>query len=370
MTVAGIPFGVQPLWLLILGLMTWTLGADYYPARVAGIQPAAAYGLGLLSALLLFASIVAHEFGHAITARRRGVEVEGIDLWLLGGVAKMRGQARTPDDELRYSLAGPAVTLLIALVFGAVSLGLPQSAPAALRAVVEYQVYVNVVILAFNMLPAFPLDGGRVLRAALWRRSGDLRSATARAASVGRGFGWFFVFVGGAETLAGFVGGVWLMIIGFFVLVAARAESRHAEVATAFRGYRAADLMSAPAVTIGADWTLEDAARAFEHYRFTSFPVIEDGRVIGLLLIDALAAMPRQRWRELRVGELADRDPSLLVAADDELINVIDGQGFARDGRAVVVAQSGAPTGIVSLTDLDRALRAMRLHARSQGAGT
>ena len=368
MTIAGIPFGVQPLWLVIVGLMTWSLGADYYPSRVAGIAPGAAYALGFLSALLLFASIVAHEFGHAITARRRGVEVEGIDLWLLGGVAKMSGDARRPDDELRYALAGPAVTAAVALVFGVLALALPDSSPAALRAVVDYQVYVNVLILVFNMLPAFPLDGGRVVRAVLWRRSGDLRAATATAAAIGRGFGWFFVAAGAMEVFAGFAGGIWLMIIGFFVMIAAAAESRHTELTSAFEGYRAADLMSAPAVSIGAEWTLVELARAFEYHRFTSFPVVEDGRVIGLVTIDALGAIPRERWSAMRAEAITDRDPTLFVAAGDDLTTVLDRRGFARDGRAVVVDADGRPAGLVSLTDVERALRAMRLGSRGRPA--
>ncbi len=163
--IAGIPVGVSPLWLIIVALITWSLGADYYPGEVHRITPAESYALGLVSALLLFASILAHEFGHALVARCRGVEIEEIGLWLLGGVARMRGQPRTAGDELRFALAGPAVTAVVAGLFGAVALALPASAPAALRAVVGYQAEINLLILGFNLVPAFPLDGGRVARA-------------------------------------------------------------------------------------------------------------------------------------------------------------------------------------------------------------
>src|SRR5512146_2862856 len=147
---AGIPIGVQPLWLAIVGLITWSLGAVYYPGQVAGIAPGLAYALGLLSALLLFASILLHELGHAVVARRHGVEIEEIDLWLLGGVARMRGYPKEAGDELRFALAGPAVTLAIAVIFGAVAVLLPVSTPDALRAVIEYQAFVNTAILVFN----------------------------------------------------------------------------------------------------------------------------------------------------------------------------------------------------------------------------
>src|ERR1017187_1632131 len=163
--IAGIPVGVSPWWLLIVALITWSLGSSYFPEQVHGIGSTASYALGLASALLLFAGILAHEFGHALVARRHGIEVEEIDLWLLGGVSRMRGEAHDPSAELRYALAGPAVTAVIAAIFGVVGLLLPASAPAVVRALVEYQVLINALILVFNLLPAFPLDGGRELRA-------------------------------------------------------------------------------------------------------------------------------------------------------------------------------------------------------------
>src|SRR5205085_1598256 len=156
-------------WLLIVGLLTWTLSGDY---AELGTVPAVA--LAMLSVLCLFAGILAHEFGHALVARRAGIEIEEIDLWLLGGVARMRSQPRRAADELRFALAGPAVTVVLALVFGvaAVLLG-----PSTLDTFVTYQAVVNVALAAFNLLPALPLDGGRVARALLWRSSGDFRRA-------------------------------------------------------------------------------------------------------------------------------------------------------------------------------------------------
>ncbi|MGA8745617.1 MAG: site-2 protease family protein [Solirubrobacterales bacterium] len=187
---APIPIGVQPLWVVIVGLITWSLGASYYPEQVSGIAPGLSYALGLLSALLLFASILLHELGHAVVARRRGVEIEEIDLWVLGGVSRVKGYPKTAADELRFAIAGPAVSLVIAAAFGAIALALPQSSPAALRAVVDYQVLINCVILVFNLLPAFPLDGGRVARTLIWARVGELSRATATAARIGRVFGF------------------------------------------------------------------------------------------------------------------------------------------------------------------------------------
>ena len=228
--IAGIPVGINPWWLLIVALFTWVLGDSYYPSEVHGISPAASYGLGLLSILLLFASVLAHEFGHAIVARRHGIEVEEIDLWLLGGVSRLKGHPREAGDELRFAVAGPVVTAVIAAVFGAVALALPASAPAALRAVVGYQVYVNLVLLVFNLVPAFPLDGGRIARGLLWRRRHDLTSATRTAAAIGRAFGWLMIVLGALAFLEGAVGGLMLALIGGFVVIAAGAEEAQEQV--------------------------------------------------------------------------------------------------------------------------------------------
>ena len=147
-SLAGIPIGISPLWLVIVGLITWSLGATYYPDQIQGIAPGPAYLLGLVSALLLFASILLHELGHAIVARRRGVRIEGIDLWLLGGVSKLKDSPHAPGDELRYAIAGPAVTLVIVALFGALSAALPSNAPETVKALIEYQFFVNAAILA------------------------------------------------------------------------------------------------------------------------------------------------------------------------------------------------------------------------------
>lgn len=368
--IAGIPVGVSPWWLAIVALITWTLGADYFPSVVSGISPAAAYGLGLLSALLLFASILAHEFGHAIVARRRGIEVQEIDLWLLGGVSQMRDEAHDPGDELRYAIAGPAVTAVIAFAFALISLALPPSTPAVVSALVDYQLLVNVLILAFNMLPAFPLDGGRVLRSLLWRRSGDMRRATDTAASVGRVFGYAMIALGLLETFSGYAGGLWLAIVGFFIVAAAGAQSVGAQVQATFSGVHARDLMSRPVVTIPQDATLAQAgSEYFLPYLYTAFPVVDAaGHFGGVLAVGRLDAVPPRERPFKQVGEVADHDPELAVAEDEDVATLLARPAFARVGRAVVVDEHDEPVGLLSITDVQRRLRAARL-GRVSGVG-
>ena len=363
--IAGIPVGVSPWWLLALALFTVSLGADYFPEAVHGIAAPAAYALGLASALLLFASILAHEFGHAIVARRRGIDVEEIDLWLLGGVSRLGGEAHEPADELRFALAGPAVTALVLAIFGAAALLLPAGTPEVVRALVDYQALVNALLLVFNLLPAFPLDGGRVLRSLLWMRGGDIVRATDRAAVVGRAFGYLMIGLGGLELLSGAPGGLWLAVVGAFIVMAARAEAGAARLRAAFSGVRVRDLMSAPAVSIPAG--LPAARAAVDFFladRFASFPVCdEDGRALGIVTLAQIERLAPARRESCVVGEIAERDPTLLVREDDDVALVLERPSFARVGRAAVVDERGRAVGLLSVTDVRRALRASEVAA-------
>jgi Zn-dependent protease/CBS domain-containing protein len=356
---------------VIVALITWSLGSSYYPEEVRGIGTGAAYGLGLASALLLFASILAHELGHALVARRCGVEVEEIDLWLLGGVSRMRGEAHEPGDELRYALAGPAVTAVLVVVFGVAALLLGPATPRVISALVEYQALVNGLVLVFNLMPAFPLDGGRVLRSLLWRRSGDLARSTETAAGVGRGFGYVLIALGVLEVLAGGPQGFWLVMVGFFLVVAAGAQAAGAQVRAVFSGVPARELMSAPVVSIPEQVS---AARAgvdfFLARRYTAFPVVDErGRALGLVSLVQIEALTPEQRELRRVGELAERDPSLIVGEDSDVAELLALAAFSRVGRAVVVDRLDRPVGMLSITDVQRTLRASRLGAgRAAGA--
>jgi Zn-dependent protease len=295
--IAGIPVGISPWWLVIVVLLTWSLRDDY-----ADLAPATATALALGAVLCLFAGILAHELAHAVVARRAGIEIEEIDLWLLGGVARMRGQPRRPADELRFALAGPAVTVLLALAFGALALLLE---PGTARTFVLYQAQINAALAAFNLLPALPLDGGRAARALLWRRR-DFYRATVIAARAGRWSGYGMVYVGLLATVAGYLGGLWLAMIGLFLIAAASAEQRLAELGQAVEGLTVAELM--PAVEI-SDPNGEHAGAP-------------------------------------------------TVGPDEPAERLLESPEFLAHGRAVIVDADGHSLGVISITDLERRLPA------------
>jgi CBS domain-containing protein len=279
----------------------------------------------------------------------------------------MKGYPKTAGDELRFALAGPAVTLAIALGFGLLDLALPGSAPDALRAVIEYQLFINAAILVFNMLPAFPLDGGRVARALIWRRSGDLRRATATAAKIGRGFGVAMIALGVFGTLAGAIGGIWLAVVGFFVIMAARAEESGLRVRTAFAGREAGRFMSFPAVTVPAGISVEEALeRYFVRYRYTAFPVVDGDEPVGLIDVERVERVPAARRAATSVAAVAVSDPDLVVGEHQDVAELLERPAFQRVGRAVVRTEDGR-LGILSVTDVNSALRAIELAAPSAG---
>lgn len=317
----GIPIGVQPAWLLIVALIAWSLGASYYPGHVEGISDPAAYGLGLASALLLFGGVLLHEFGHALVARRRGVGIEEIDLWLLGGVARMSGQPTRAADELAFAAAGPAVTLVITVACGALAVALPASTPDAAQALLDYLTFVNAAILALNLLPAFPLDGGRIARALIWLYDGDLRTATITAARLGRAIGWGLIVIGVFGVGVGFLAGFWTAIIGVFVIFAAKAE----EQATRFRTALA-------------------------------------GRAVGTLAT-SFQGGPLEAERHLE-----SLDPELLVDEDTDLVDLVERPAFLRARRALVRRADGG-IGLVALEDVEELARAVELAGNPQPSG-
>jgi len=375
---AGIEIGAHWTWLLIVGLVVWSLAAGVFPDAAPGQAPGAYLLMAVVAAALLFASLLAHELGHALAARRDGVPIDGITLWVFGGVARFRAEPPSAASELRIALAGPAVSLLI----GAAALAFAAAAalPDAVDAVIAWVGTVNLALLVFNLIPAFPLDGGRVVRAVLWQRTGDAVRATRWAAAGGRGFGAAFVAAGFVlAVVGGSLSGVWLALIGFFVMSAAEAELQLVETEAALTGLRVGDVMVRRPVTVAPDLPLD---RFFEdvflRHRHTAYPVVADDG-IGLVSYRDALATPRERWAVTRVADrMVPADRVLVLDADQPLADAF--RALAADGlHRALVRDAGGFAGLLSVTDAARVLEATeRLRApapapaaapRAQGRG-
>jgi Zn-dependent protease/predicted transcriptional regulator len=356
--VFGIELGINWSWLVVFVLITWSLASGILPAENPGLSDTAYVVMAIVAALAFFASLVAHEYGHALVARREGMEIEGITLWLFGGVAKFKGMFPSAGAEFRIAIAGPLVSLALGVLF--VLVAAAAGLPDAVDGVVAWLGYINLALLVFNLLPALPLDGGRVLRSVLWHVRGDFRSATRLAAGIGRGFGYLFI-AGGVLlfVVANAFSGAWLAFIGFFLLQAASGEARYVATREALAGLRVRDLMVREPVTIDAGSSI---GRAMDDVvwsrRFTTYPVVADGRVLGLLPFRRLAEVPRAEWDERTVREVVVPLEDVPVLAEgDEAIDALV-ELAESDVRRGLVLDEGELAGIVSITDLARALEA------------
>jgi Zn-dependent protease/CBS domain-containing protein len=347
--VAGIEIGANWSLLLVVALLVWSLAAGVFPETNPGLGDGTYVAMAAVAAVLFFASILLHELGHALQAKRDGVDIDGITLWVFGGVARLRGELPSAGAELRIAVAGPVVSLVLGVAFLVAALAVPL--PPEVDGVAFWVGQTNLLLLAFNLLPAFPLDGGRVLRALLWMRRRDLLSATRTAAAIGRAFGQLMIGAGLLMVIfVGAFGGVWLAFIGWFVLGAAEAEQRAAALRDALDGLVVGDAMVRDPVTVDADASVQTFMdQAFLPTRHTAFPVLDDGRPLGLVTFRDALRLPRESWPIVRVRDLAGRseclDPdTLLAAALPQLAADPLGRALVcRDGRLV---------GLLSLTDV------------------
>ncbi len=353
--IGGIPVGVSWTWIPVFALFVWSLTVSIFPSTNPGLASGAYLAMAVAAALLFFGSLLLHDLGHAFVARREGVEIESITLWLLGGVARMRGRLPSAGAEFRIAVAGPLVSAVLATGF--IAAAVLTTAGTAVDGVVAWLGYVNLVLAAFNLVPALPLDGGRILRAALWRARGDPSWATRIAAAIGIGIGAMMIGVGVIVALAASAfGGVWLALIGWFVLSSARAEAQMTSIEGALEGFVVADLMSPHPLISQADQTLSDfMAQIPPGDRSDAYPVLDGLRPVGILPSPRDVhghdwAIERVRDRMVRL----ERVP--LLRLDEPAPEAVLAMIRAHAASALVLDE-GRLAGIVSSRDITEALK-------------
>jgi Zn-dependent protease len=369
----GIRIGVDFSWFLIFFLILYWRTQDYQDV----VPGSNAFLLALISAVLFFLSILLHELGHAVVAIRNGIPILGIDLWMFGGVAKLGKDSDSPGVEFRVAAAGPLVTLVIAAVafgLGAASEGgtsamlddifLNQTmTPTA--AVLGHLALVNAALLVFNLIPAFPLDGGRIARAIAWKLTGDRTKATRFAARLGRLGG--YAMIGGGLLLAfssnDLVGGLWLAFIGLFLAGAARSAEVQADFSGRIEHIRVSDVMDAEPVAIHEDAPVSYAEHAFFlRYGWPWFPVVDaEGRLVGVVSREAVESVPHEDRDTRTVRSVMARDDGssgLRVGLEEPLENLLAQDGLARLGAMMAVDREGVLRGIVTVDAVRRALQA------------
>jgi Zn-dependent protease/predicted transcriptional regulator len=368
--IAGIEVRIDSSWTVIALLITYSLYVRFssiYP----DLATAGAVGIAILAAVLFFGSVLVHEMAHALVSQARGIRVQDITLFLFGGATRARVEARGPGDEFLIAAVGPLTSAILAVLFGVVDVFGRNALSRPLAGAFGYLAWVNLLLAGFNLVPGFPLDGGRLLRSAIWKATGNFGLATRIASLAGQAVGWLLVAGGVAFLLAGnLAGGIWFAFIGWFLVQAARASYQELQLRHLLRGAQARDVMASSLLRIPPELTLQEAVDAyFMRYDHSAFPVEEQGRTIGLLTMRGVRRVPRDQWSIRRVRDsMVPLDDQIVVSPDTRMDQVM-GKLEDFDANRVLVVDDGEVIGIITPSDLTRWLHRWRAsQGRAHGA--
>ncbi|MHB0977375.1 MAG: site-2 protease family protein [Candidatus Aquicultorales bacterium] len=355
----GIPITINYSWIAIFLLLTWALGFFYFPAVYPNLARSTQLLMGLVTSLLFFGSVVFHELMHSLVARHYGLPIESINLWIFGGVSQLSEEPRTPAIEFQMSLAGPLSSFFLAGMFAlATYLGSLAQAPAVIG-VSFYLAFINAFLGAFNLLPGFPLDGGRVLRSAVWYFTGDYRRATGVATTGGKVVAYAMIGLGFVAVFSGLLTGVWLIFLGWFLLQAATSSYQQMIVKELLEEMTVADVMTRNPATVEPDLPV---ARLIDDYfkrlQWSALPVVDRyGKPLGLVSVRAVRRVPQDRWNSLSVADvMMPISEEVAVRETDNVYRILPKLENKSGGR-LLVTENGHLAGIITSDDVAQALR-------------
>jgi Zn-dependent protease len=350
----GFPIYIDLSWFVIVLLITWSLAANVFPSFYEGLATSTYWIMGLAGAIGLFASILLHELGHSVVARRFNVPIRGITLFIFGGVAEMTEEPPSAKAEFFVAIAGPIVSVILAIgcyaaaVFGAAAMAMPVAG------VLSYLGIINAVVVGFNMIPAFPLDGGRVLRSILWHFKGNLRWATRITSTIGSGFGMFLILLGLFNFIAGnFIGGMWQVLISMFLRGAAQMSYQQVLIRRALEGEPIDRFMNTEAIKVPPTATVHQLVEDYVYkYHHKMFPVADNGQLLGCVTTQDIQQVPRDQWDQRSVSDIAepcDEENTIERGTDSmRALSKMQQKGASR----LMVVRDGHLEGILSLKDM------------------
>ena len=349
----GIALRLNYTWFIVFTLVTWSLTAYYFPDVFPEWSVVTSLAAGIVTSLLVFGSVLAHELMHSIVAQKLGIPIHSITLFIFGGVSQMSEEPKTPKDELRIALAGPLTSIVLGLVFWAILYWIgPHS--EFIEGISWWLRWINLSLAVFNLIPGFPLDGGRILRSILWWRNQDLHRATRIASNIGRGVGYLFIFGGIFLIFQGlWLNGIWLALIGWFLENAAVGSYRQIALQDMLQGHTAREVMTRDCPAVPPELTVD--ALVNEYVLTTGrrcFPVKSDSQVIGLVTLSDIRAVPRNLWSTKKVSEAMTALGNMkLVSPDDDLSTVLRTL-TEQDINQVLVVENGDIAGIIGRDNL------------------
>jgi len=355
----GFAVRIDVSWGVVAVLITWSLAEGFFPLQHRDFSTLTYWLMGGTGALGLFASIIFHEMSHSLVARRYDLPIKGITLFIFGGVAEMDDEPERPKVEFLMAIAGPISSLLLGAGFYlAFLLGGRSGWPQPINGVIGYLSLINFFLAAFNLIPAFPLDGGRVLRSLLWGWKKDIQWATRIASMLGSGFGLLLLFLGGVNLLQGNgVGGIWQFLIGLFLRNAAKMSYQQVVMRKTLGGEPVGRLMRPDPIAVSPFTSLERLVEDYLYrYHFKTFPVVQDGKLVGCIDLEQIKALPRPEWGRLQVGDLMKRcPPEKMISPDLDAMQALSKMNREHVSR-LWVAEGDRLVGMVSLKDLLRFL--------------
>jgi Zn-dependent protease/CBS domain-containing protein len=365
--IAGIEIGLHYTWIFAVLLIAWSLAAGYFPSVVPGFGAGTYWALGVIAALLLFVSVLLHELSHSLVARSRDLKVDGITLFIFGGVSNLRSEAATARDEFLVAVVGPLSSLVLAGVFWLISQALPSLSPSA--ALFAYLAFVNLLLGLFNLVPGFPLDGGRVLRSLVWGATGDMQRATVVAAYAGQAFAWLLIVWGFVRLLSGdFLGGLWTAFIGWFLNGAAESTRQEQIQRQTFRGVQVGSVMDPSPALAPGNLSVHDFVFEYVLQRgHRALPVVDNGRLLGIVTLGDAKHLEQDAWSSTPVATIMTRAPLKTVSPDAELSVAI--ALMAESGlHQLPVLQGGDVVGLLGRADIVRFLQLLaELHLSLPG---
>lgn len=355
-TIFGFAIRLDLSWFLIAILVAWSLATGLFPVWYEDLSVATYWSMGIAGSLGLFASVVLHELAHSLEARRHGLEMKGITLFIFGGVAEMADEPPSPKAEFLVAIAGPICSVALGLAFLAARfLGEASQWPTPLVGVLAYLGFINLVLVAFNIVPAFPLDGGRVLRSALWKWRNDLRWATRTTSIIGSGFGFVLIALGVLSVLSGnFIGGMWWFLIGLFLRNAAQMSYQQLLVRRMLEGEPVRRFMNSDPVTVPRSISIKDLVEDYVYrYHHHMFPVVDDGRLVGCVTTSDIKAVPQEEWERQSVGSIAEAcGADNSISPDEDAVKALSRMSGGKRRQRLLVTEGDRLVGILTLPDL------------------
>jgi Zn-dependent protease/predicted transcriptional regulator len=351
----GFQVNVDLSWIIIAVLIAWSLSTGLFPFHYTNLSTRTYWLMGTIGAIGFFLSIIVHELSHSLVARKYGMPMKGITLFIFGGVAEMGDEPPSPAAEFMMAVVGPLSSIVVALMFYGIYAAGQGSLPPPVTGVVKYLAWINGILAGFNLVPAFPLDGGRLLRSILWGIKGNLRQATRIASRIGSAFGVFLIVVGFLNIIRGnFVGGMWWFLIGMFVQGAAKASYQQLLTRKALEGEPLRRFMNSDPVTVPASVSVDQLVEDYIYrYHYKMFPVVENGgRLIGCVTTKQVKELSREEWDQKKVGDIArDCSEDNSIKPDADAVEALS--GMRRNGASrMMVVDEGKLVGIISLKDM------------------